>query len=542
MSSVLSAGAERSGSTSARAISMPSAAIATVATAIIATSSSGFDAIPLDVRPTKVASAVKAPTVSTSPCENLMTSSTPKNSVKPTATSAYIMPSISPFMMYWASRLASMSGSPPPWIHIRPKSGKTWMAGTRPAMTGHCLRCLAPRVALLLSPQLALAGGVFAVVPFHEFAVLHHVFRDDRNSILAVIVERDLADDRVAIFHVRQRGDDFLAIRTDLLDSVEDHVHRREGEGTVGLRRIVVFLRVVLFHEELAAGKFPGRRAFTEGEGALCQRPEALDISVGDDAGRAVEHGIDAELVHLRADAHADRRQPAEVDHVGIECLDLRELTGEVLLFCGDPEGADNVRLADLGQRFAEIFVVALAVIGRVMNDRDRLVAELGNQLGVRVILVDHGAVDAMHFFILVAIGDVGQHGAPHDHRKAELVIRVDRGDCGRRAVVRRAGDDVLVFGDLGRDLHRDIGFAFVVEHDELVLIFRIRIGIAQAHGQVGRITPAETVHGYTACQWTNEADLDLVLGFRSDGRNGKCKRRNAHSHSSARFTHTSPL
>ena len=52
--------------------------------------------------PMKAASAVNAPTVSTSPCENLMTSSTPKNSVKPTATSAYIMPSISPFMTYWA--------------------------------------------------------------------------------------------------------------------------------------------------------------------------------------------------------------------------------------------------------------------------------------------------------------------------------------------------------------------------------------------------------------------------------------------------------
>ena len=38
-----------------------------------------------------------------------MMSSTPKNSVKPTATSAYIMPSISPFMMYWASSPASMS-------------------------------------------------------------------------------------------------------------------------------------------------------------------------------------------------------------------------------------------------------------------------------------------------------------------------------------------------------------------------------------------------------------------------------------------------
>ena len=88
---------------------MPSAAIATIATISIASSSNGLadDARPRR-SPTKVASAAKAPTVNTSPCENLMTSSTPKNSVKPTATSAYIMPSISPFMTYWASSPTSM--------------------------------------------------------------------------------------------------------------------------------------------------------------------------------------------------------------------------------------------------------------------------------------------------------------------------------------------------------------------------------------------------------------------------------------------------
>ena len=68
--------------------------------------------------PTKVASAAKAPTVSTSPCENLITSSTPKNSVKPTATSAYIMPSISPFMTYCASSPASMASV------LAPRSGR----------------------------------------------------------------------------------------------------------------------------------------------------------------------------------------------------------------------------------------------------------------------------------------------------------------------------------------------------------------------------------------------------------------------------------
>src|SRR5690349_22827925 len=40
----------------------------------------------------------------------------------------------------------------------------------------------------------------------------------------------------------------------------------------------------VFLHEELAAGQLLGRRAFTEGEAAFGQRPEALD------EGRSEEH------------------------------------------------------------------------------------------------------------------------------------------------------------------------------------------------------------------------------------------------------------
>src|SRR5512140_1352725 len=127
--------------------------------------------------------------MSTSPCENLMMSSTPKNSVKPTATSAYIMPSISPFMTYCANRPRSMS------LGLGNESG----AARRAAPQG-----------LLLARQLALARGVFAVVPLHELAVLHHVLRDHGDRVLAVIVDRDLADDGIAVLHVAEVGDDLL--------------------------------------------------------------------------------------------------------------------------------------------------------------------------------------------------------------------------------------------------------------------------------------------------------------------------------------------
>src|SRR5262245_51597411 len=141
------------------------------------------------------------------------------------------------------------------------------MAGTSPAMTnGPAIKAA---IVLFLARQLALAGGVLTVVPLNEFAVLNHVARDYRHGVLTVIVERDLANDRVAILHVGEFRDDLLAIRPGLLDGVEDHLHGGECERAVGLRRAVVFLRVVLFLEELAARQLLGRRTFPERERAL---------------------------------------------------------------------------------------------------------------------------------------------------------------------------------------------------------------------------------------------------------------------------------
>src|SRR6516165_10297968 len=104
-----------------------------------------------------------------SPCENWMTSRTPKNKVKPTATRAYIIPSISPFMTYCAKRPASISQILR-W-QLRRRSGN----GRRGAARGR----------LFLPRQLALAAGILAVVPFHELAVLNDIFGDNRDSVLA---------------------------------------------------------------------------------------------------------------------------------------------------------------------------------------------------------------------------------------------------------------------------------------------------------------------------------------------------------------------
>ncbi len=96
-SRVLSAGAPFSGSTRNLAISTPSRPISEVATSTTAAICSQGEVTPMASSPSQVLRPANAPTVSTSPWLNLMTSSTPKNSVNPTATRAYIMPSISPF-------------------------------------------------------------------------------------------------------------------------------------------------------------------------------------------------------------------------------------------------------------------------------------------------------------------------------------------------------------------------------------------------------------------------------------------------------------
>src|SRR6185437_15390558 len=222
---------------------------------------------PSAFNPTKAASAVNEPTVSTSPWANWITSSTPKNNVKPTATRAYIMPSISPFMMYCAISPASI------WRtlhrHARRRAGHRYLeinesVDGRANKPGHH-----GRRKLFLSRQLALSARVLAVGPFDELAVLNHVFRNHGHGILPVIVEGDLADDGIAVLHIRECRNHFLTVGPDLVDSVEDQVHRGKSEWAIGLGRVRVVLRVVLLHEVLTARQLLGRRALPEGERAL---------------------------------------------------------------------------------------------------------------------------------------------------------------------------------------------------------------------------------------------------------------------------------
>src|SRR5206468_9196528 len=90
--------------------------------------------------------------------------------------------------------------------------------------------------------QLAATGGVLAVFPDHPFAVLHHVLRDERDDVLAVVVEAVLADDRVFVAGLAQFLDDSPAVGADLLDPVHDQAPRRARERAFRLRPPAVLL------------------------------------------------------------------------------------------------------------------------------------------------------------------------------------------------------------------------------------------------------------------------------------------------------------
>src|SRR6267378_1375279 len=359
--------------------------------------------------------------------------------------------------------------------------------------------------------QLTPAGRVLAVFPDHPFAVLHHVLRDERDDVLAVIVEADLADDRVLVAGPAQLLDHFPAVGPDVLDHIHDQARRREGERAIRLRPLVVLLLQVFADEEQPAGQLFPRRAFDEGQAALGELAESIDVRVELDARGAFYHRIDAEPLHLRADAHADRRQAAEIDYLGLELLRLGELGGEVLLVGGDAEASQDLA-AVRGQVLGEVLVVPFAVVRGVVNDDPALVLQAGHELRRDVVLVDHRAVDAMYFGVFVAVGDVGKHRAPHHRGKAELVIGVHGCDRRHGAVVRDPGDDGVVGGSLGRGLHGDVGLAFVVEAQQLVVVLGLGIGVPQPHRQVRRVAPADAIGGNAPGQGADIGDFDGLL------------------------------
>jgi hypothetical protein len=145
-----------------------------------------------------------------------------------------------------------------------------------------------------------------------------------------------------------------------------------------------------------------------------------------------------------------------------------------------------------------------------------------GHQFRGDLVLVDHRAVDPMHFRIFGAVGDVGENRAPDHHRQPETVIGLDRRDRGGRAIMGGGRDHRAVGAGLRRHLHRDIGLALVVEHDQLIFVLRLGVGVAQLHRELGRIAGTDAVGGHAAGERTDEGHLGLVLGRGRQRRQGQ--------------------
>src|SRR5690348_11913765 len=118
------------------------------------------------------------------------------------------MPSIRPLIRYWPNRVMSMTIQKAP--------------------------------AKLSLRQLALAARVFAVLPHDPLAVLDDVFGDDRDRVLAMVIERHRADDGVVIGGLVERIAHLRAVGPDLFDAVEDELHPGERERPVRFRWLLV--------------------------------------------------------------------------------------------------------------------------------------------------------------------------------------------------------------------------------------------------------------------------------------------------------------
>jgi hypothetical protein len=104
---------------------------------------------------------------------------------------------------------------------------------------------------------------------------------------------------------------------------------------------------------------------------------------------------------------------------------------------------------------------------------------------------MNHGAVDPVDFLVVIGVCDIGQHGAPHHDRQVEAMVYVHARHRDGRAEVRHAGNDAVVRCCLRGDLHTHVRFALIVERNQLVLIFGLRVRIAQAHGEVRGVAAA---------------------------------------------------
>jgi hypothetical protein len=97
----------------------------------------------------------------------------------------------------------------------------------------------------------------------------------------------------------------------------------------------------------------------------------------------------------------------------------------EVLLVRADWKGREDLAARRL-QILGEILELAFAVVRRVVDDDELLVALLGQELRCQLSFVDHRSVDAMDFLEVIPVRDLRQD-RPHTRRPAGRSARTCR-------------------------------------------------------------------------------------------------------------------
>ena len=208
-----------------------------------------------------------------------------------------------------------------------------------------------------------------------------------------------------------------------MLNSLDELLHGHIGEGTVGFGGFLEVMLLVARDELRAAGQLLNGSALDEAHRALSHiSANAGNKGIGLDAGTAFKLAGHSKLGHLGADTHAYGNEAAEVEHIRIQGLDLGELGREVLLVGVHAEGAHNLAV-ELLEELRKVLSMALAVVRDVMDDGDISVALAVHEFGSLLVLVDHGAGRTENFLVVIAVGDIRLHGAPHNGRHLKAVV-----------------------------------------------------------------------------------------------------------------------
>ena len=344
-----------------------------------------------------------------------------------------------------------------------------------------------------------------------------------------MIVEGHVAGRTLDIGGVQRGNDGFLVGGAGVLDGLRHDLHRviaqrvEQGRGRAGLGREA--LDEGLRH---VAGGVEGEGA---GVVAVCQQADVV-AHLAVHAGEAVRSDerrlIQARVEHLREHDGQLLRVLGGVDHVRLGIGDLADLRGVVRL-AGDADLHSDDLQADLSRLGGEGLVQAEGVVvGVVIEDGDGLgaqvvLAELGRD--ARLIRIEEAGTE----HVVARIGDLIRGGGGGDGRNAGLGSLVEDRDGRRGGHGAHERDDVLAH-ELVEHAHGVGRIALIVTPDELNLLAEhAAVRVDLVHGVVDARLNGQAVHGDSAGQRRQAADLHGVLSHSAAGRHEHDERERSH-------------